>query len=63
MALESSKVEAQSETLIAALKKPEQVELFRTAAEAVMSAAGGELPSPDRLKRQQFTTELVNALT
>ena len=60
--LESAKVESQSETLISALKRPDQVELFRYAAEAVMTAAGGEVPSPDRLKRQQFTTELIATL-
>ena len=61
-ALESSKIEMQSGRLITALKSPDQVDLFRAAAEAVVGAAGGELPSPDRLKRQQFTTELVSAL-
>lgn len=60
--LESPKIEVQSEKLITALKSPDQVDLFRTAAEAVIQAAGGELPSPDRLKRQQFTTELVGTL-
>lgn len=61
--LNSVKCERQSEEIIAALKKPDQVGLFQAAAETVVNAGGGQLPSPDRLKRQQFTQELISALT
>ncbi|MBV9483393.1 MAG: AIPR family protein [Acidobacteria bacterium] len=54
--------EQQSQKIIAALKKPDQVELFQAAAETVVDAGGGRLVSPDRLKRQQFTQELISAL-
>lgn len=60
--LESAKVEIQSQALISALKGPDQVGIFREAAETIMAAAGGEVPSSDRLKRQQFTTELISVL-
>lgn len=61
--LESGKIEGQSEKLIACLKRQDIVDVFRSAAEEVIRVAGGELPTPDRLKRQQFTTELITALT
>jgi acyl-CoA synthetase (NDP forming) len=61
--LNSVKCEQQSQEIITALKKPDQAELFQAAAESVVDAGGGQLPSPDRLKRQQFTQELISALT
>jgi hypothetical protein len=61
--LNSAKCEAQSETVIATLKKPDQVSLFRVAAQAVVDVAGGKMPSSDRLKPQQFTQELIAYLT
>ncbi len=61
-ALETMRSEKQSELLIAALKKPDQVSLFRAAAHTVIGAAGGQLPSADRLKRQQFTQDLISTL-
>jgi hypothetical protein len=57
--LNSSKVDDQSLKLIAALKGAEQAELLRTTAKCVVDSADGRLPSPDRLKRQQFTQELI----
>jgi hypothetical protein len=60
--LESAKIEAQSQTLISTLKQPDLADLFREAAESVMITAGGEIPSSDRMKRQQFTTDLITAL-
>jgi AIPR protein len=61
--LNSVKCEQQSEEIITTLKKPDQVGLFQAAAETVVNAGGGLLPSPDRLKRQQFTQELISVLT
>jgi len=61
--LNSGKCEQQSQEIIAALKKPDQVGLFQAAAETVVDVGRGQLPSPDRLKRQQFTQELISALT
>lgn len=58
--LESTKCEQQSQDLISALKQPEQVSIFRDAAEIIVRAAGGQLPSSDRLKPQQFTQEIIS---
>ncbi|WP_460037572.1 AIPR family protein [Streptomyces cavourensis] len=60
--LESKKCEEQSLEIISALKKPDQVAVFRSVAEMVASVSGGQLPSSDRLKRQQFTQELIHSL-
>ncbi|WP_433419783.1 AIPR family protein [Microtetraspora malaysiensis] len=58
-ALNARKCETQSETLISALKQPDQVDLFRSAAESVMAVAEGRFPTRDRLKRERFTQELI----
>ena len=60
--LESNQVEAQSRTLIDVLKAPDHVALFQTAAENVLRAGHGQLPTTDRLKRQPFTGELITNL-
>ncbi|GAA4510822.1 AIPR family protein [Actinoallomurus oryzae] len=60
--LNSPKCEEQSAAIIQALKQPEQVAMFRAAAESVVAAAGGTMPTSDRLKRQQFTQELISLL-
>ncbi|WP_405185523.1 AIPR family protein [Streptomyces albidoflavus] len=60
--LESKKCEEQSLKIISALKKPDQVAVFRSVAEMVASVSGGQLPSSDRLKRQQFTQDLIHSL-
>ena len=60
--LEQRKAARQARTLIESLKKPDQTGLFSVAAQSVIDAAGGTLPSRDRLKRQQFTQELVTHL-
>ncbi|MFD3720602.1 AIPR family protein [Streptomyces sp. NPDC058674] len=60
--LESRKCEDQSLDIITALKKPDQVPVFRAVAEMVAAVGGGQLPSPDRLKRQQFTQDLIHSL-
>lgn len=57
--LDQKKAERDAQTLIAALKKPDQTARFAVAAQAVADAAGGELPTRDRLKRQQFTSEIL----
>ncbi|WP_438313362.1 AIPR family protein [Streptomyces sp. HUAS TT3] len=59
--LDDKKCEEQSLEIIAALKKPEQVPVFRTVAEMVAAAGGGQLPTPDRLKRQPFTQDLIRS--
>lgn len=61
-ALNSQEGEKDAAKLIAALKKPDQVALFRAAAEEIVACGGGQMPSPDRLKRQQFTQELLSFL-
>lgn len=60
--LGTPRAEEESNQIIAALKSQDHVGMFRTAADAVMSAAGGQLPSRDRLKRQQFTQDLIGRL-
>ena len=60
--LENKKASTDAQKLIDTLKKPDQTALFAAAAEAVLDAAGGELPSRDRLKRQQFTAEIITHL-
>jgi hypothetical protein len=60
--LSSHKCEQQSTEIINALKQPDQVAAFQAAAERVVSAAGGSMPTSDRLKRQQFTQELISFL-
>ncbi|WP_197024279.1 AIPR family protein [Nocardiopsis sp. CNT312] len=57
--LESRACEEQSVEIISALKRPGQVDVFRALAELIATFAGGQLPSSDRLKRQQFTQELL----
>ncbi|MEU6300522.1 AIPR family protein [Streptomyces erythrochromogenes] len=60
--LEKSKVEEQSLRIIEALKKTDLIPTFRELTQSVIAAGGGQLPSSDRLKRQQFTQELVTEL-
>ena len=61
-ALDSNQIETQSRTLIAALKAADHVALFQAAAEKVLEAGDGQLPTADRLKRQPFTAELITKL-
>lgn len=60
--LHSPAIEHQSQLLIQALTAPDHVRLFQMAADKVLEAGDGVLPTSDRLKRQPFTTELVTAL-
>ncbi|WP_406219747.1 AIPR family protein [Streptomyces decoyicus] len=62
LSLEKSKVEDQSLRIIDSLKRTDLISAFRELAEVVIDAGGGQLPSSDRLKRQQFTQELVAGL-
>ncbi len=60
--LQSPKAEDEAKQIIDALKGPEQLNLFREAAQKVVVTAGGSLPTSDRLKRQGFSQELVRTL-
>ncbi|MEU0076156.1 hypothetical protein ABZ027_42540 [Streptomyces sp. NPDC006332] len=60
--LEKNKSEEQSEQIIAALKQHDLISTFRELAQSVIAAGGGQMPSRDRLKRQQFTQDLVTQL-
>lgn len=51
-----------AQKLIDALQAQKQVELFQSAAQVVEQVGGGDVPTRDRLKRQQFTSELLMAL-
>lgn len=54
--------EEQSLRLIQSLKQPDVVATFKVAAEKIVEVGGGQLPSSDRLKRQQFTQDLISLL-
>ncbi|WP_427763748.1 AIPR family protein [Streptomyces sp. DSM 41931] len=60
--LEKNKSEEQSDQIIAALKQHDLISTFRELAQSVIAAGGGQMPSRDRLKRQQFTQDLVTQL-
>ncbi|MEV7269291.1 AIPR family protein [Streptomyces bacillaris] len=60
--LEKNKSEEQSEQIIAALKQHDLISTFRELAQSVIATGGGQMPSRDRLKRQQFTQDLVTEL-
>ncbi|GAA4399427.1 AIPR family protein [Tsukamurella soli] len=60
--LNNGKVDSRSRLLVESLKKPDYVTVFRDAAVAVLDANGGSIPTRDRLKRQPFTTELIDTL-
>ncbi|MFF5778465.1 AIPR family protein [Streptomyces virginiae] len=60
--LEKGKSEEQSEQIIDALKKHDLIPTFREMAQSVIAAGGGQMPSRDRLKRQQFTQDLIAEL-
>ncbi|MFD4526028.1 AIPR family protein [Streptomyces sp. NPDC058470] len=60
--LEKNKSEEQSEQIIVALKQHDLISTFRELAQSVIAAGGGHMPSRDRLKRQQFTQDLVTQL-
>ncbi|PGH45900.1 hypothetical protein COO58_16870 [Micromonospora sp. WMMA1996] len=57
--LNAKSAEAESERILESLKAPDQVAAFQSAADEVMRTAGGAIPSRDRLKRQQFTQDLI----
>ncbi|MFI6790924.1 AIPR family protein [Nonomuraea sp. NPDC050383] len=54
--------EKQANNIIAELRAPQHVELFKRAAEFIETSAGGSIPTRDRLKRPGFTTELIQRL-
>lgn len=56
------KSNADAKKLIDRLKKGDPVKLFKAAADAVVAAAGGDLPSRDRLKGAPFTQDLLRYL-
>lgn len=60
--LNSHAANDQSDVIIAALKSPNHVDLFRAAAARIIDVAGGQMPTRDRLKRQQFTQDLARSL-
>ncbi|MFR9790516.1 AIPR family protein [Streptomyces sp. MB22_4] len=60
--LEKGKAEEQSEQIIVALKQHDLIATFRELAQSVIAAGGGQMPSRDRIKRQQFTQDLITEL-
>ncbi|WP_207923895.1 AIPR family protein [Actinomadura bangladeshensis] len=57
--LMSAKCERESTEIIDALKEADHTKIFRAAARVVVEAAGGSLPTGDRLKRQTFTQAII----
>lgn len=60
--LDKAGSEEQSRKLIESLKQSDVVATFKIAAEKIVEVGGGQLPSSDRLKRQQFTQDLISLL-
>jgi hypothetical protein len=61
-ALHSVDIERQSIQIIDSLKAPDQTVIFREVAKRVTGVDSGQMPSPDRLKRQPFTQDLITNL-
>src|SRR3546814_18137545 len=57
--LNSNKAGKQAAEIIDRLNSPQLQEHFADAANAVLAAAGGVIPTRDRLKTQTFTPELL----
>ncbi|MGW0026839.1 AIPR family protein [Rhodococcus sp. NPDC003383] len=60
--LSKAAIEDQSKKIVASLKGNDYVAKFRKTAQIVVAAAGGTIPTRDRLKRLQFTQELKTFL-
>jgi hypothetical protein len=60
--LDSVVSEKQANKVLSELRKPQNVDLFRGAAEFIERAGGGSIPSRDRLKRPALTSELIQLL-
>lgn len=60
--LNSGKSEEQSASLVQSLKRSDLISVFRDVADQVVSDETKVMPTPDRLKRQPFTQELVSSL-
>ncbi|WP_201790534.1 AIPR family protein [Prescottella equi] len=56
--LNKTSIESNSKKIVDSLKGNNYVSKFRETAHIVVEAAGGDIPTRDRLKRQQFTQEL-----
>ncbi|CAM4056346.1 AIPR family protein [Janibacter anophelis] len=61
--LNSKAAESDAKKLIARLNQADQPSLFRQAGELIVRAAGGSVPSRDRLKGPRFTGEIIAELT
>lgn len=57
--LDSAASEKQANKILSELRKPQNVDLFKKAADFIEQAAGGSIPSRDRIKRPGFTGELI----
>jgi hypothetical protein len=58
--LNQRSVDSQSQRLVDSLRGNDYVNLFRSTAARIVSIAGGQMPTRDRLKRAQFTQELIS---
>lgn len=59
--MNSRDVDGQSQALVDSLRGNDYVVKFRAVAQRVKSAAGGDIPTADRLKRSPFTSELITS--
>lgn len=60
--LDKKGAEADAKKIIESLRGGDSMSLFRSAADAVAAAAGGEVPTRDRLKGSPFTQDLLRYL-
>lgn len=58
--LNSNSLDKYSQVIVETLRQSDYVMTFRDTAHEIIAAAGGTIPTTDRLKRQPFTQELVN---
>lgn len=60
--LNSAGIDKQSQRIINELSKPDYVTTFREIAYLILGSLNGVVPSPDRLKRQALTNEIITDL-
>ncbi|MFF0613239.1 AIPR family protein [Nocardia tengchongensis] len=60
--LESRHINEDGKKIVDSLRQSDYIALFRETAQKIIESAGGQIPTPDRLKRQQFTAEMITYL-
>ncbi len=60
--LNEHSIDKRSQQMVDLLRQADYVSAFRSTAQRIVEAAGGQLPTADRLKRPPFTQELISRL-